>query len=211
MADPLALNDIVQITVTGSYEAQVLLNVMHYKAENAPDPGRTYEQGLTDLVAAIKNDVASNWVPSLLDCMGQEAGIDKIRAQRVYPTRDYYVDVTEAQPGTHANPVRTANIAATLTKQSSRAGRGRSGSFHVFGVPEGTFDLGRFLAAYMELLDTLSVNLKKTQVEHLGFSVWYPGMYNGSLGTPLNWSDIVQITPQDTVRIMRRRTLRVGI
>jgi len=211
MADPLALNDIVAITIVGTVANQHVENVLHFKADNPPDPAEDYTDGLQSLIGSIKNDVASGIFASLLDCIGNNVGIDYVQAQRVYPQRDFYTRIYEAQPGLHANECSLSNIAATVTKQSERAGRGRSGSFHVFGIPDGVWVDGVWDGAYLALLDELADNLINNQREFGGLDVWWPGMFNGSLGAGNNWSGIVGCTPGDTVRVMRRRTVRLGI
>jgi len=211
MADPLRINDIVAVTIVGSFEQQTYENVLHYRADNPPDNTESYEQGLNALIASIKNDIGSAVITEYLPVIGANAGLDYIQAQRVYPTRDFYVRVNEAQPGTHAGDCLTGNISGVITKQSEKAGRGRSGSFHTFAVPEGTYEKGTFLAAYLTLLDELGDAIELNQRTFAGLDVWWPGMYSPTAGAGDNWSGIVNTTAQDTVRVMRRRTVRVGI
>lgn len=209
--DPLRINDIVAITIVGSFEQQTYENVLHYKAENPPDPANSYEQELDLLIGSIKNDIGSAVITEYLPLIGANCGIDYIQAQRVYPTRSFYVRVNEAQAGTHANDVMTGNISGVITKQSEKAGRGRSGSFHTFGVPNGVYEKGAFLAAYLTLLDELGDSLELTQRTFAGLDVWWPGMFNPTQGAGDNWAGIVNTVAQDTVRVVRRRTVRVGI
>lgn len=209
--NPIAIGDIVVLTIFSTWNSQRYLNVLHYQCKNLPMDTH-YALCMNDLIAAVQSDAVTSIVPKLALCMGVDASITEVRAQRVYPTRDYYISDNTVIQGGGVDQCTAGNLSAVITKQSTHVGRGRSGSFHVPAIPESAYASGFITANYLQLLEPLAENIDVTQVSGAGGNdVWGPGMFNPNLGALANWSDIARVKIQDTVRVMRRRTVGVGI
>lgn len=207
---PVAAGDIIQVIIKGEANGQTLLNVLYYKAKSGY-PEDTYAEAMEELWAAIVVDDITSITDAMVPLMGNNTGINWVQCQRVYPTRDYYYRGAADLQGTHADDCDAPNVSAVITKRSERSGRGRSGSFHLGGIANTTYALGKITPAAQSLLVTLAAGIELVQQETTDGTGYEPGMFNPELGAGLNWSPIADTTVQETLRVMRRRTVGVGI
>lgn len=208
--DPIAAGDVVQVVIESSCLGQTFLNVLHYRAKTNPT-GNGYGQQLANLIDAVGTGDDENIVPKMLALMSEEAKVVNVQAQRVYPNRDYYVRVEQDEAGIIPVVCNYPNSALVLTKQGEKIGRGRSGSFHLGGITDQHVALGYITAAGLILAASLGDKLGDPLVPSVGGFTWEPGLYNPTLGNGLNFNPLVGVFPRDTVRVMRRRTVGVGI
>lgn len=210
MADPIAAGDIVQVIIESRVEGQSLLNVLYFKANEA-EVGSTYQESLAQLIESIVSDPNTAIVPRMTPLMGPNVTVANVQAQRVYPTRDVYRRQPTGEPGTHVDDCDATNVAAVIVKQSTVAGRGRSGTFHLGGLANTTYALGHMTTDAQTLMLALGDSLDDKQPGIVDTEQWQPGMFNPSLGAGMNFTEIGATTPRETLRVMRRRTVGVGI
>lgn len=208
--DPIAVGDVIQVVIESEVLSQVCLNVLHYRCEVQP-AGATYDGALFDVMNAVGIGDDENIVPKMRPLMGENARVFRIQAQRVYPHRDHYVRDTIDQDGLAPVVCNAPNLAFVLTKQGEKIGRGRSGNFHLAGVTDQHYALGFVTEAGIDLMEALADKLGDPIVPQLDAFGYRPGMFNPALGADLNWNPIVAVTPQPTVRVIRRRTVGLGI
>lgn len=203
-------NDVFQITLRMIYNEQVLLNVFHMRPTEITN--NEYAAWCTDLADELAAEFGGTgkFVP-WLDNTSANVLFDEWRVQRIHPVRDVYFQSAITLNGVlAAGPGETPNIALSVTKRTLTPGRTGVGRTQLAGWEPGAIDAGvysagsltaAFAAMDWQLLDFV------TQAGNGG--TW--GLYNpGSTETP-PFSRITSVIPQDTVRTMHRRTVRLGI
>lgn len=208
--DPIAIGDIVQVVIGVKVEGQQCLNVLYYRADSNQGPN-TYVATIDNLLNRIESDEVDGIIPHLIPCMAPNAIHNFIQGQRVYPVRSIPIRTNLANDGTHVDDCDATNVSAVISKKVEKAGRGRTGSFHVAGVPNTGYALGSITEAYAALLEQVATRLDSPQAGITPGSFWNPGTFNPELGVGDNFVPIVDAEVKRTLRVMRRRTVGVGI
>ncbi|HWI70242.1 MAG TPA: hypothetical protein VNS88_18065 [Nitrospiraceae bacterium] len=206
----LAVNDVLAVSIRGSLFSQRIITVLHY-AVNVAATG-TVEDNLLQIATDWTGGTGSRAgiLSHMLDCQGVEYNCDEVRVQRVYPTRSIYMTHKANDPGAHADPCTTSNIAASLVKRTSTPGRKGVGRVQLAGIPQTAYADGLIDPVYAGLKLTPWCNDLISSYSTSGpVLTLVPVLYNPTAAPP-RYSLIIQIFPEDTVRTMHRRTLRVG-
>jgi hypothetical protein len=209
-AAPIALGDIVQVIVGSTAFGQQALNVVYYRATGNMGPN-SYAASLSDLVASVLVDPVTGIVPELLKCIGPNVTVNFVQAQKVYPVREIPLRQIAASAGQHADDCDAFNVSAVILKKSETSGRGRTGSFHVAGIPSTAYALGSLTTAYRTILSGLRVAIGLPQDSLVPGSDWRPVIYSPGMGVGFNQHEIIETAINPYVRVMRRRTVGVGI
>jgi len=212
MARPLAVDDVIQVTYWCRLFQQVIMSVLHIRVDTAPTSGGTSAeaqlQTLCDGKLAVRAEMP------LLDAMIEAAGtnfaFDYVTAQLVRPIRSVYAKSFISVFGEYPALCTTANVAASISKQSLKVGRTGIGRLQFGGVP------GEALVNGLIDSDYRAVQLTDIADE----------MYGGlpsvmGLGGSFRWClpaggvdheyDVYNAFPEATVRTMHRRTVGLGI
>jgi len=207
---PIAANDIVQVVIESQVQNQTILNVLHYKAETNFSP-KTYFEALDELCQKLSDNVVPSLVKAMLNAMAGNCEVRNIRAQRVAPVRSVYVNTSIGQPGVLTPTNTLSNVGGTITKQTDLAGRGRTGSFHMAGLPAADFAAGSLTVAAVGRLIDIGEFIQSNILNVGGAIIWRPGTYSPNAAAGSQFHELVNVFPQTTARVMRRRTLGVGI
>lgn len=209
--NPVLAGDVFQVILEFNVVGQRCLNVLHYIVLSTPSPNE-YGGFLTALRAEFTLAAANGIIDALRQAICTNVPFTSCTVQRVYPTRDYYQRQSYNFSGVYDDTCATANISAVITKQSEAAGRGRAGSFHLSGVPAIIVINGRLNDAYQDLLTTIGIKLETVlNVASTASPNLAPGMYHPGLGAGANFKRLIRTQAQATARVMRRRTVGVGI
>lgn len=207
MAVPAAAGQRYLVTFRMGYASQIYLNTFVYNLTNAGS--------LTSVSVACDTLKAKLDEPNALydrwkACLPNNVTIDEVRVQCIYPTRVAAAIYPTIDVGTFIDSADTGNQAATITRKGELANRKNIGSLHMV-APSGTGSIlgGTIQAAYRSALDLLAAEIKTAYSEAVFSSVWTPVLYSRT--SPSLLTPIVDTAVQDTARVMRRRTLRVGI
>jgi hypothetical protein len=207
---PVAIGDIVQVIIGSRVLGQSCLNVLYYRADSNMGPN-TYQATLQNLSNKIATDIVQGIIPYMLDAMGNNTTVEFIQLQKVYPQREIPVRTPQGVPGVHVDDCATPNVAGVILKRVEKPGRGKTGSFHLAGIPETGYSGGSFTAPYQALLDAIGNQLDDPIDGIVAGSKWNPGTFNPDLGLPDNFVPLAGYEVKTTVRVMRRRTVGVGI
>lgn len=139
--------------------------------------------------------------------------LDTIRAQQIAPNRFVMHDVTRLAAGTHPEACDTANLAATITLRTDWAGRDQVGVKHIGPIP--TTDVvtqqGEISAAYTVKLNTFGTALLNSYSDLATELTFDPVIYHPIESVPPLYDKVTSYTLGTTTRVMRRRTVRVGV
>jgi hypothetical protein len=205
----LSLNDVIQVSYRGSLFGQRILNIFHYVVAVA-GAGTDFDQ-LDNLSSNIALGAGSTDMKSIfLAALAPEYTLEQIRVQRVYPTRSIYAYTTDGTSGTYATGCETSNVSVSLEKRTLRAGRMGIGRTQLAGIPTAAMNNGEVTAGYMttELIGLATAML--WTITTTGPVVTYAPCLFNPLAVGDKFATLLSVIPQTSLRVMRRRTLRVG-
>lgn len=210
MSSPLAVDDVIEITYWCRLFNQRIMTVLHARVETTP-AGTSAEVQLQALVDAYLSQRASCvFLDNYIEAAGTNYTIEYVTAQRVKPTRSIYARADINVFGEFPALCTTANIAASIEKQSTKVGRKGVGRLQFGGIP------GESVISGVIDSDYKNVQLKDlADVMFGGFTPGSPpgGGYRWCLpagGTDHDY-DIYNAFVQNTARTMHRRTVGLGI
>jgi len=207
------LNDVLLITYKGTAAGQRILLTTTYKITVVPVP----TDATVFVNAAIEAVRAGVGGGDLIEtkyraCLPVEYELDSIRGQIIAPNRRVYSETLRGVPGTHADGMETANLAGVITLRTAFAGRNQVGNKHIGPIPSAgaVMVLGELTGAYKTLLGTLATALMAQLVPVGIAAVARPVIYHPDGAVPPNTDWVESAIIGETVRVMRRRTVRVG-
>ena len=206
--------DVIQVTLQGFHEGQIILNVFHYVFHNDDVPvvnTHTFLQGVNIAAATALLDNVSG-IPVI-----QSTNFEwqSVTSQIVYPDRSVFARLAVSFFGAVADgqdmPVDT-HVCVSL--QSDGTGRGKSGNKKICGMKATQLDADNgalwaddFLAA----VDTVSGQFAEILIPVIGEPdntldpiVWSPKL-------PTERRELVDIFTRDEVRVEPSRRFRKGI
>jgi len=204
------VNDIYQLTFSGRCFGQRIMLTHHYIVEETP-AGLQVAQACSELIDGVRAGAGGD---DLIDsdyraCLPPQYTLEHIVAQSVLPRYRRAVYVS-GSIGAHAADTETANQAAVITLQSDFAGRDQVSNKHIGPIPQDVTvqDEGNLTVAYKTLLDTLMVGLLSAVTQIGGTLVFKPVIFH-STGV-VNHDILSAGYVQETIRVMRRRTVGQG-
>lgn len=197
-------NTVFSVTIEGDLLGQQVMSVFHYQYRgDASVPHDDAIAALTELVEA-PNQLYDNYRAAVPENLTNLI----IRYQRTHPVR--YAQVVEIPPlrtGTR-DICTTPNVGFAITKQCEEAGRGFVGTVHVPGLAPADQDGGFLTVGFKAIADILADQIQQVvSVGGAGNRI-VPVLFKRS--NPALCPQVTNTFTQDTVRVMRRRTVRVG-
>jgi len=205
----LAVSDVIQVSLRGSLFNQRILTVLHYSVAVAGS-GTDYDQLSILTSNLVTGGGSADPVPQILAAQAPEYTLEEIRAQRVYPTRTVYAFTGDGRSGTYATGAETTNIAASFEKRTLTPGRMGLGRLQLAGIPTAAMNNGELTAGYLAAEASNVAQALLMGITTSGPVVTYtPCLYNPT-GPIFKFSPLFSVVPMTSLRVMRRRTLRVG-
>lgn len=209
MAD-IAVGDKVLVTFVGRCYGQRIMNTFGFTVSNV--------SAVTDITSALQElrgglVAAYGYVIPWLACMPTSYVLVETWIQVVGPVRYRKAVFTDNLDGIYDVPTTTANLAGVITRQAEPAGRRYQSPLHLLlpteaaAVSQGELT-PETLENYQDMCDKI-VTFTGLVGGDVTFTPCIPHpLY---VPAPQPWSPIVAANPQTTARVMRRRTLGVGI
>lgn len=201
--------NLAQVVVWSTYQSSKILNVFHYEAICAAPiddgPGEVLNLAQSFNALVINAVIGTKW----RDWVVQAFQFNYTQAQIIHPTRRYYLSEVTDVTGVLMAEGCSSNIGATVLLQSNKVGRGRSGSKHFTG-----FDLNDAGGGTLPNATRTKVSetIDKAKATFSGVDPglqWEARIWSASHPTDRNRIVSTYVWPES--RIMRRRTLHVGI
>jgi hypothetical protein len=204
-----SVGDIVEVTWQQQMFSQVILNIQHYRVVSSTSTGsdvgdnQTFSDHLASLTGAgqlitvWRNPLATNWL------------LNRVRVQKINPVRSAYTTSNIALLGQGADQSELSNLAVVVSKRGTSGTRRAQGSIHFAGWSPLLFNAGEVQAGIQTWWTNLEPLWAATQVVAGIPASLQPIIYNP--GGAVNWQTVAVWQLQDTARVMRRRTVRVGI
>lgn len=203
----LPVGTIWQVGIESLVSGQRCLNILHYRT--------TAESTITGIadeaesVAAEMNKV-NGVIPKMLACMHTSATIVRVSAQAIRNTRYARQFVEVDEDGSIGTGSVTPNVSAVITKRTTFSGRWAVGSFHLAGIPSSQIVNGLLDSGYKTLVSEIASEILAPLDPTVGGGEYEPILLH-PLGQHGGYTALTQADVQDTVRVMRRRTVGLGI
>ena len=205
---PLSANAQLFVTMRGELNAQRILNTFQYHLVGTPDPLLDYHDYLDVFLTAFGG--AGGMIEKYMQCMPANYVLDRVRLQPTYPVRLRYGDYVMGTTGEFANSAKTSNLAASIRRVTDVLGRRGVGRVQM-PLPEDTFLEGKLSDAdgYVTDLGVFGVQMLEPITTVSPAAVWEPVIFT-VVGGIASTGVLIDAVPEDTVRVMRRRTVRLG-
>jgi len=202
---------VINITYWQRLFNQTILSVLHARVVTAPTTGSTAEIQLQDL-ADTKLSVSASFplYQKLKAAAASNFAFDRVTVQKVKPTRTIYVQSSLAAFGDQTTAASTANLAASIEKQTTVTGKTGIGRLQFGGMPSDKIVSGVIDADYFAVeMEGIALNM----YGNFSGGTTHGGVYAWCLpaGGADRGYDLWNAFPQRTVRTMHRRTVGLGI
>lgn len=160
---PWPVNEVVEVKFGYIVNGQQCYNVIHLLAEEqGTQSPLDYSEDLVAYFASTA-DTAGSLVHSMRLLMSEDAALNTISAQGIYPTRyrAFIGDLVDTN-GLVASPCNAQNLAAVIEKFGEGGSRHDVGSFHLGGLPADAYVDGELAAGTFTALGVLATKLKGT-------------------------------------------------
>lgn len=204
--------DILQARWEYSYQSQTYMTMAAFQYEGA---GTGLDPLATALAVAtwMGGGVAGNTLlfDLLTSLIPTNVVIERTVAQWVYSTRYVPQAYVVGTSGEYGGTCSTGNISGVLTKQSTFSGRRFVGSLHIPCLPSLAHANGLIVQNYKNAMVNFAVEYKRTYaLPGAAGNNFVPIIMPKNPGA-LAPAKIASIYPQPQVRVMRRRTVGLGI
>lgn len=198
--------DIIEVRLNMSMNGQRLLNVCHYRngTDEVPDAQDVMQEQLAALFDGGLGDISNEYISALANNLT----LDYADMQVIYPLRRAYERFTIGVPCTSLDVPLPQNIQGSITKRSSFPGPSGHGRIEVPGITQEMTVDGKMSTSGLSTL-TLIGTVWQEPLTLGTFTGAAPSIiyHRANPSLSLNWEST---TVQDTVRVARRRTVRVG-
>lgn len=205
---PLQGNAIVQVTFRSTLAGQRVLNQFRYHLLTPAPVDYDYRQAMNDLEGKFTE--TGGLRDKYIAACPTNQQIADYTLQPIWPIRQRYMTYVIGMPGTATTGVaQTANVAASIRRVTDIIGKKGVGRVQIPATNAG-YDDGLLLPDYIAddlagLRDQIPLNVTTTHGEE-----WEPVLFSVNGGIT-STSVVVDTEVEDTVRVMRRRTVRLGI
>lgn len=198
------------VTLNGLLANQRTMNTFTYVVENVPAGGADQ----IAVYAALETffELPAGIINKFLDCCPDNYLLENMTIQAIGPG-DRLVKTTALQAlnGTFGFAAETANVAGVITRTTEKAGRSQVSSLHIpVGASSDWMANGVMIPGWITAASALCL-LLDDQIGVVPNLTLDPVIAHGvEVGDPVP-DQIIKAVPQTTARVMRRRTVGLGI
>lgn len=204
----LSVGSVVYVQYSGRMFNQTIINGFHY-ATGTADPTTSLLDDLQGVVDYFNSATIGDPLIPYLGCMPENYFLGRVSAQQVYPVRSRVVAAFTDQQGTRPT-ANTANQAAVVTYQTDLGGRDQISSNH-FPMSDQDSVAGLVQAGLKTNID-LFAEIRRTFFSPVGSQASLnPCIYHRGPNANPKFHLITAHVVQNTSRVMRRRTVGVGV
>lgn len=200
----------IEVIVRGRLYDQTIMLVRHYKQLGAtPVDYNDAVATLEDIINQYNTD-ATLPLGAWAALATTDMKLDWVQAQFIQPVRyRYEIDVATPGTGAAAPPTMPQNTAIGFINRSIHTGRKARGTTHIAGMPVSYTDSGYLTVAAQTALLPLCDAMKSPIVLTIPTIQIDPILFDRTF--PLDPEVISDVFTEDNIRVMRRRTVRLGI
>jgi hypothetical protein len=184
------------------------MNTWHYACTINSGPAPDYVAEMAALYAGL--NATGRLLKEYAACLSDNIGIDPYWFQVISPDR-YVKQVIggEITGGLNVDTL-VGNTQASITRRGDFANRSNVGAIRIPlpTFPETASD-GQITPGHIERLEDLAIEMLNSVSTGSGARTWLPVLYHRN--AQVRFSQVTGVEVQHTARVIRRRTLRVGI
>lgn len=206
---PVAPGDVAQVTFVGRVHGQTNMNTFFYRTNdtNSADSGVIQTNLANQLRAGVGgSDVLET---SFLNCISEDYTLEQIWVQIIRSVRYTATKIARSVPGNVAVSCNAVNVSGVITRRAALAGRAFVGGIHMPAVPDTYYSNGNVSGTYLAALNAFASDVLQTVTDSGLAIVWQPCILHRT--TPLTSSFLSSTIIQTSLRVMRRRTVGLGI
>lgn len=215
---PIPARSILEVKFFQTCNAQTLINVIHYSNEVKYD-GLDAVAVTDSLLTVLANNGDADWVPTIAKAQAQNLHHYKVTAQLIHLFRYIQREAPINVVGLNADQCTAQNIQVSIEKKGAAGARSAVGAMHIGGLPQGSIGGGLIHPDLKGWGDGIAAKLMEDLVEPAFNTVWTPGILNKEVvpaSNPIKYrikgiTDLFQTETHPEVRVMRRRTVGIGI
>lgn len=205
----LPVGTILEVTYRGTILGQTFMSVFHtYVFGQSTTPNDFTE--LSNILGYYTDAGVGSVRPAYSAATTQAAVLTSASIQAVAPTRMRRVtQPLNSIPGLRAD-TQVPNVQASLSFKTNFARRRDRGGMRLPASPDDAATgvwIGNYTTSLQALADLLIVSL----IEPGGDGLYQPCIYHRDLQPPANRTDITAVIVEPTTRVIRRRTVGLGI
>lgn len=199
--------DIMMYTISGTCHGQRWMNTFHYRARLAPSlPVQEAAFDAFDTQMKLTNGLEAR----LRNVLSTSVTIDQRWFQITKPARFAKYTLGGAVAGNQDVAQTTQNIQAAITRRGEMGNRKSVGGIRVIlGTSDDVIQNGAIEPGQIALLELLAQSMELTVVTTGAVVTWDPLVSNPA--NAAEFINVVQCFVQPTVRVIRRRTVGLGI
>lgn len=202
---------VMEVSFAGSVDGQRVLTTRHYTNRFSIPDSVSIALLMQGFLDSIQEGEVNDLVTSYLAVCATDYLLTQVRVQVVAPTRIRFYQTPKAAAGTFAGLTQATNINGTITFQTQKAGRNQISTIHPPALAEGTYTSGLLGGAIKTALSALGDKLTEPVALPGLLGVWFPVIWHRKVAGIDRVDGIENYTVSDTVRVMRRRTVGLGI
>jgi len=201
------VGDLMTWTLVGRVHGQRTMNTFHYRARIASSlPTQAAAAAAFDTFSKAAGGLEAR----LRGCTSQAFAIEERWFQIIKPARFEKIIITGSVAGNLDVAQTTQNIQASITRRGEMGNRKNVGGIRVvLGTSDDVVQNGIIEPGQVANLELLAQSMEQTVVTAGAVVTWDP-----LVSMPANTADYVNISQcfvQTTVRVIRRRTVGLGI
>lgn len=204
----IPVGTIIEVTQLTRLCGQTCMNVYHYAVNIASSTPNGVNE-LTDFLNQHWNAGPGTISEAFLSVIPVSAEVFASYAQAVFPVRARKVVINQAHVG-QRDVANQANVQASVTLTADLAGRRYIGGKRVPMTPLDSLD-GNLIATYVPVLLLYAVACAEPLAVAIGGGEYVPVIYHRPPAPPPQFSLITDAFVQPTTRVIRRRTVGLGI
>lgn len=204
----IPIGTIIEITQQGDLCGQTCMSVYHYVVNIASSTPSGVDE-LMNLMLQHWNAGPATISEAYLSVTPENYTLRRTYAQAVFPVRARKVVLGQAHQGTTI-PATTGNVQASVTLTSDLAGRRHIGGKRVPIAPGLGLD-GIIPPLFKVVVDTYAAECAQPLPVAIGGGEYLPVIYHRPPAPPPHFDLITSSFAQDSVRVLRRRTVGLGI
>lgn len=205
--NPLVGGDFCLVTLVGRANGQTLMNTFPYRCSTFSGTP-TQDAALEALFNALTDE--NDLVDKFLDCLSSTYELKNVWLQIIRPTRRRKISYAMLDTGTYAAVMDTSNVQASITRFGADANRRNIGGIRLpMPTSPDAMQGGVIAVDYKEVLVLLASQMIQPVTTVGAVATWIP-----QVGVPAPSASpipAVASVAQDTVRVLRRRTVGLGI
>lgn len=201
-------NAIIEVSYRGKLLGQQVINTFHYRVAT-PSGNPSVSGEMEQLIPRFTSLGPLDNLTAYRGACTESYQIEQCVLQPIFPTRFRRLVATLTTQGV-VDPTEVSNVQAAITFVTAKAGRSQIGGVRIPSSPQLAI-AGSWQGPYVNSLGACGQAFSETVAAVAGGGFYTPVIYHRGANANPKFDDIEDYIVQRTTRVIRRRTVGVGI